>query len=450
MTETFASGLSRLYGSWDSRALSDQALATAKLGFLDVIGCIVGGAPSPTAAMVRELAQAQGQSAEASVLGTALQLSAPLAALVNGVAGHVLDYDDMNATMIAHPSVVLVPAVLALGEARGSSGPEALSAYVLGFEVDACFARIMVPHHYDAGWHSTSSLGIFGATAAASRLLGLEGARMLNALAIAASNSAGLRGNFGSMTKSLHAGQAAEGALRAALLAERGFTGRCDVFDAPGGYFSTYGKNREPRPAPAGNALEIEASGIGIKPYACCGAGVSVMDAALDLRSAHRFDPADITRVDCVVADMAASIMPYREAADGLQAKYCIAYCAAVALLDGKGGLAQFTDERVNRSDVRRLIGQTHVEAAARMASGAGEFGVEMTLSLADGRRLSTALKMPRGHPNRPLDDSAQLDKFLECAAPGLGEERARRAASLLRSLEAHDSLRPLIACLRP
>jgi 2-methylcitrate dehydratase PrpD len=446
---THAAVLTRLYDAVAARTLSPRALATAKLGLFDIVGCIVGGARTPTARTVRELAHEQSGGGGVAVLGTRECLPVGLAALANGVAGHVLDYDDMKSTMIAHPSVVLGPVVFALAQARGKHGRDILDAYVVGFEVNAHFGRTMIPRHYDAGWHSTSSLGIFGATAAAARLLDLDAKGALNALAIAASNSAGLRGNFGSQTKSLHAGQAAEGAVRAALLSARGFSANPEVFDAPGGYFATYGRNDKPRPAPAAGALEIESSGIGIKPYACCGAGVSVIDAALDLHHEHALAGARIGAIDVVLSPMATSIMPFHEAEDGLQAKYSLAYCAAVAVLDGKGGLAQFQDERVARADVRELVRRTRVTADPRMVSGAGKFGIEMTVTLGDGRKVSTELEIPRGHPTRPLEADRQFAKFLECAAPVLGEPRAREAARRLDRLEAEDDLNALIELLR-
>lgn len=437
-----------LYASWREDALPARAIDTARMGILDVVGCIVGGAPTETAAKVRELAREQGVAAVASVFGTDLRLSAPLAALANGVAGHVLDYDDMNSTLVGHPSVVLVPAIFALGEIRGSSGRDVVSAYILGFEVDTWFGRLMVPHHYDAGWHATSSLGIFGAAAGASRLLGLDAHGMVNALAIAASKVAGLRANFGSMTKSLHAGDAAEGGLRAALLSARGFTANAALFDGPGGFFETYGASATARPAPEG-ALEIESSGIGIKPYACCGAGVSLIDAALDLREAHGPRADDVVEVECVVSEMAARIMPFHRAADGLQAKYCLEYCAAVTLLDGRAGLAQFDDERVCRADVQALAKRVSVRSDPRMASGAGRFGVELKVRLVEGSTFSTALEIPRGHPERQLEPDALLAKFLECAAPVLGEARARDAAAELRRIETLPDLRSLMQLLR-
>lgn len=447
MSDTHAARLARLYEGWSEGSLTSASIGTASMGVLDVAGCIVGGSATATAEMVRGYARELGAGTGSSVLGTGLRLAPPLAAFANGVAGHVLDYDDMSSTLVGHPSVVLVPAILAVGEAQGASGRAILSAYVLGFEVDCHFGRAMIPSHYDAGWHSTSSLGVFGAAAAVSRLLGLDGAGMLNALAIAASNVAGLRANFGTMTKSLHAGQAAEGGVRAASLSARGFTANTGLFDAEGGFFDAYRRNPQPKPEPA--TTEIEASGVGIKPYACCGAGVSLVDAALDLRARHALQAADIVSVEAVVSDMATRIMPLREAMDGLQAKYCLAYCAAVALIDGAGGLRQFEDERVLRDDVRALVKRTSVRADSRMASGAGRFGVELAVRTRDGRSLGTSVEVPRGHPSRPLTADQLVAKFMECSSTVLGEARAREAADRLRALEREPDITSMIALLR-
>lgn len=450
VTETHARQLLDLYQTWNEAALSAHSRELARIGILDCVGCIVAGACTSTARLVRELATEQGSVAQSSVFGTRLRLSPPLAALANGVAGHVLDYDDMSSTLLGHPSVVLVPAIFALAEARQMSGREVVCAYVLGFEVDAWFGRLMIPRHYDTGWHATSSIGIFGAAAAASRLLRLDARGMLNALAIAASNVAGLRANFGSMTKSLHAGQAAEGGLRAAMLSARGFTANAGVFDATGGFFDAYGREPDHRVAPAGGRLEIDISGIGIKPYACCGAGQSLIDASLELHAAHTPKPGDIVALECLVSDMATRIMPFQAAADGLQAKYCLAYCAAVALLDGKGGLAQFEDERVGRADVQQLLDRVSVKADSAMASGGGRFGVRLSARMRDGRTLTTSLDLARGHPDRPLEMDQLIAKFLECSIPVLGEARAKQAVSRLQELERLERLEPLIEVLCP
>jgi len=450
MSAPRAQELLDLYAAVGDAALGAHSREVARMGILDCSGCIVAGSVTSTARIVRELAQEQGIVAQASVLGTRVKLAAPLAALTNGVAGHVLDYDDMSSTLLGHPSVVLVPAIFALAQARGKSGRDAVRAFVLGFEVDTWFGRLMIPRHYDAGWHATSSLGIFGATAAAAQLLGLDARGMLTALAIAASNVAGLRANFGSMTKSLHAGQAAEGGIRAASLAARGYSANTGVFDVAGGFFDAYGVEPGRSGARADGRLEIDTSGIGIKPYACCGAGQSVIDAALEIHAAHAPKSEDIVAAECRVSEMATRIMPFHAARDGLQAKYCLAYCAAVALLDGKGGLAQFADERVARSDVQRMLERVKVTADPALASGAGRFGVALAARLRDGRTLTASLDLPHGHPQHPLTDDELATKFLECAAPVLGEPRAKRAAAQLRDIERVERVATLIDLLCP
>lgn len=443
MSEPRSGQLRALVERIDAASLSPLAIARARMGILDAVGCIVGGSRTPAARAALALAREEGGDGDVPVLGTAVRLPAGLAALANGVAGHVLDYDDMSAAFVGHPSVVLVPAILALAGATRASGRAMIGAYVLGFEVDAWLGRLMVPRHYDAGWHSTSSLGVFGAAAAAARLLGLDAKATVNALAIAASSAAGLRANFGSMTKSLHAGLAAEAGVRAARLSARGFTANAAVFDGPGGFFEAYGMNEPARPASAG--LEIEGSGIGIKPYACCGAGVSVIDAVLQVRAIAGFHADSVEAVGCTVSAMARRIMPFAAASDGLQAKYCLAYCAAVALLDGKGGLAQFDDERVARADVQSLLRKVRVRDDRSMVSGAGRFGVDLHVRLHDGSVRSATLEVPLGHPLHPLDDEALAAKFLECAGPVVGEARAREAAARLASLDTQPDLARVI-----
>ena len=417
----------------------------ARMAMLDCLACIVAGSATAPARMALDLALAQGARGVAAALGTHERLAPVPAAFVNGVAGHALDFDDMTAIMIGHPSVALVPAILALAQSSGQGPVAVLDAYVAGFEVATWFGRRMIPAHYDAGWHSTSSIGVFGATAAGARLLGLDAESTLNALAIAASNACGLRANFGSMTKSLHAGQAAETGVRAALLSAGGFTANTGLFDDAGGIFDLYGIQSPQRYTLAEGALEIDATGIGLKPYACCGAGVSAMDAAIDTFVAHAPVAHDIVAIDCRVSHMATRIMPYAQAADGFQAKYCLPYCVAVALLDGCGAIAQFEDSRVARDDVQRLMQRVRVTADDAMAQGEGRFGVELRTTLRDGRVLVESLDVPRG-----LSQAELGTKFMGCVAPVHGEAHAARALSAIGELERLDGISALVELLCP
>jgi 2-methylcitrate dehydratase PrpD len=444
-----ATYLHQLYTSWNDDRLTESGRATAKMGFLDLLGCAVAGSATEPAAIVRDLARSSRGYGEAAVFGTDLRASAAYAALANGTAGHVLDYDDMNAVLTGHPSVVLVPVVMGLGEAGRRSGTAVLSAYILGFEVSTYFGRLMNPTHYRAGWHATSSLGVLGGAAAAAHLLQLDGDRMLDALAIAASSAKGLRANFGSMTKSLHAGQAAESGIRAALLASRGFTGNTTLFDAADGFFSVFGRALEPVEPNADRDLEIDGSKIGIKPHACCGAGVSLIDAMIAIQKRHAPSRSEVIGIDCRVSELAAQIMPLTQANDGLQAKYCLSYCAAIALLDGKGGLDQFSDERVAQADVQDLMQRTRVDAASRLSSQGGCFEAEATVTLADGRTLFETVRIPLGHPSRPLSREQLFGKFHECTDPILGEEKSRHIISVVDSLEELADVREMAALLQ-
>lgn len=413
-----------------------KSFTVATMAITDILACIIAGAETSPAAIARRFALSQSASGGAAILGTSLHAAPASAAFVNGVAGHVLDFDDMTPIMIGHPSVVLVPAILAIAQTRAMRMGDVLDAYVAGFEVAAWFGRRMIPAHYEAGWHSTSSIGVFGATAACARLLGLDAESMLNALGIAASLASGIRANFGSMTKSLHAGQAAEAGVRAAMLSAEGFTSNTTLFDRSDGYFGLYGTQSPARYTLAAGQLEIDTTGIGLKPYACCGAGVSVMDAAIDIFRRHNLHPAQIASAQCRVSAMASRIMPYENPADGLQAKYSLPYCVAVGLLDGDGGNAQFEDARVLREDVQSLIRRVTVTADSSMTQGQGLFGVELRVVLNDGRVLVETLDTPRGHPTRPMSDDALGKKFFDCVAPVLGQAQADHALAALRPID--------------
>jgi 2-methylcitrate dehydratase PrpD len=224
-----------------------------------------------------------------SVWGTGLRASAPDAALANGTAAHALDFDDMCFVSLAHPSAPLVPAVIAAGEIAGASGRAVLDAYIIGFEIQARLGRLMNPRHYQRGWHCTSTLGAISAAAGASRLFGLDAAATEHALAIAASSASGLKENFGTMVKPLHAGLAARDGVMAALLAKGGLTGSAKAIDGPQGYlraFDSEGTDLANAVGDLGSRWEILDTGITVKLYPSCAGTHPTLDALLDLARA--------------------------------------------------------------------------------------------------------------------------------------------------------------------
>src|SRR6185295_15005941 len=233
----------------------------------DTVGVTLAGASEPASLIVRHVVEAEGGDA-CTVFGTPVRASMSGAALANGTAAHALDYDDMCFVSLAHPSAPLVPAVLAAAESARLSGRAVLDAYVVGFEIEARLGRLMNPRHYQRGWHCTSTLGTIGAAAAVGRLLGLDAAAAGHALAIAASQASGLKENFGTMVKPLHAGLAARNGVLAALLARGGMVASRQAFEGPQGFlraFDSGGDGIADAIADLGVRWEIEETGITVK-----------------------------------------------------------------------------------------------------------------------------------------------------------------------------------------
>jgi 2-methylcitrate dehydratase PrpD len=269
----------------------------ATRAFIDTIGVAIAARREECFSI---LAGTLGQAAGgATVLPTRGRTSAAEAALLNGTAGHALDYDDVADEIKGHPSVVLVCALLALAEARGSSGRDLLEAYAVGFEVACAIARgLPVEPHYRRGWHATATVGILGAVAGAGRLLRLDQSQIQNALGIAASMASGSRQNFGTMTKPLHAGLVARDVVLAAELAAAGFTADPHQLEGALGYFAMYGVN--PRVSEVHSALEqprvLLEHGLNVKKYPCCYGTHRMADAALNLRE-HGLRAADVRSI---------------------------------------------------------------------------------------------------------------------------------------------------------
>jgi 2-methylcitrate dehydratase PrpD len=423
-------------------ALPPAAVQGARRAILDTLGVMLAGAPEDTAERARALIAHRRGAAEATVAGTPLRASIEDAALVNGVAAHVLDYDDVNASLSGHPSAPVLAAALALAERERVSGAALLTAFVVGVEIEAKLGRALNPAHYEAGWHATSTLGVFGVAAAAAKLLGLPADRMVNALAIAASMASGLKANFGTDCKSLHVGHAARCGLEAAQLAAAGFTGNPRVLEHGDGFGSTFGAGTAPAwertVADLGAPHDVAEPGIGVKRFPSCASTHQSLDAMLDLIDLHALDPAAVESVECGVSYMVPHQLIYDRAETGLQGKFSMPYCVSVALLDRTVGLAQFADERVRRADVQALMPRVrmfvHPEQTTR-ASLAKRFA-EVTVRMVDGRRFDRRVDQAKGQPRNPLTD-AELDvKFRDCAVRVLPADRVEALLDAVRSLE--------------
>ena len=446
--------LARLAGFTIAGAPPTEARAAAATAFLDTIGVALAGTGEAASRAVRDVVALESPG-PCVVLGTGLRASATGAALANGTAAHALDFDDMCFVSLAHPSAPLVPATLAAAETAGASGRAALDAYVIGFEIEARLGQSMNPRHYERGWHCTSTLGSVGAAAAASRLLGLDAERAAHALAIAASEASGLKENFGSMVKPLHAGLAARNGVLAALLAKAGMTASAKAIDGPQGFLHAFdgaGGDFAAASADLGSRWEILETGITVKLYPSCAGTHPAIDTILGLRREHDVQAGEIERIDVDVDSVTPTILIYPRPRSGLEAKFSMPFCAAAAALHGRVGIDTFEDATLADPALSALVSRVMMRVDASFDGRAPALTQSrVRIALRGGRVLEREAHGARGYPDRPATAEDLAAKFLACASRALPEAAAGHALQLLRALDTLPDLRRLgAAAARP
>src|SRR5688572_7176965 len=335
-----------------------EARDRAVVAVLDTVGVILAGAGEPASRIVQHVVAAEVGTG-CQVFGASASSSATGAALANGTAAHALDYDDMCFVSLAHPSAPLVPAAFAAAEVARASGAALLDAYVVGFEIEGRLGALMNPRHYQRGWHCTSTLGTIGAAAAACRLLGLDAQSTGHALAIAASEASGVKENFGTMVKPLHAGLAARNGVLAALLARGGMTASELALDGPQGLLhamDSEGTALADAIADLSTRWEILDTGITVKLYPSCAGTHPSLDAILDLRRRETFTADDVERIDIDVDSIVPTILIYDRPATGLEGKFSLPFCAAAAVAFGRVGIETFDAGTLTDPQVTALI----------------------------------------------------------------------------------------------
>lgn len=420
-------------------SVPEPVRATARAAILDALACAIAGRHEPVSQHLRSWALAQGSRPAATLWGTGERTSPALAALVNGAAAHALDFDDVSWAMNGHPSVPLLPAVFAAAEVTGASGSDFLRAFVAGFEVESRVGQALGRPHYEKGWHATSTAGVFGAAAAAGILLRLERAELRRAFGIATSRAAGTRANFGTDTKPLHAGLAARAGLEAAELAKLGVTAREDAVEAEMGLADLYAAKQPFSLPPLGTPFALERPGLELKPYPSCRFTHRTIDLVLALREKHA--GRELESLEIASDPLGLKILIYPTPRTGLEAKFSLPYCAAVAWLDGWPGLGAFSDARATSADVQSLLRRVVV----REARGPEE---EVEAVFADGTRERVTARHARGNPDLPLSDAQRLAKVRACVAPALGDAGADRLIAAVDGLESLASAAELARCV--
>jgi len=420
----------------------EEAFRWAKDSILDCIGVALAGTKKDVGRIMTEYAREVGGMPESGVLAGGFKTSAANAALANGTLAHALDYDDYSLpNWMGHPTVPILPAVLALGQRRKISGKEALLAYVVGYEVGGRVGGGVGRGHYECGWHATATLGTMGATAASAKILKLDAAKTQMALGIASSEASGLRQNFGTMTKPLHAGLAARNGVMAASLAAKGFTADGCPLEGPIGFskvLTAGGYDLKKMTAGLGKNFLIVEHGISIKPYPCCADGHRCIDAMLHLVLKHDLKPPDVKSIECRTSDMVPRIMIRERPQTGDEAKFSMPFCMAIALTDRKLGLQQFTTERVRDPRVQELFALTkwvHPPEASGY-EGMERYPDRVTVTLRNGTVYSHEVSVSKGMPKNRVSDSELIAKYEECTDGVISPEQINRSIDMLHSLE--------------
>jgi 2-methylcitrate dehydratase PrpD len=411
-----------------------------KRSVLDGIGLALAGAVSHQAAISRKYFEALGIASPSgsTVIGTSLKLPARFAAFANGLSIHADDYDDTQLAvakdrvygLLTHPTAPALPPVLALAERDRRSGLDLMLAYQVGVEVECKVAEAIFPRHYQHGFHSTATCGSIGAAAGAAKLLGLDREATRRAISIGATQAGGLRENFGTMTKPFHAGRAAENGAFAAEIAALGFTASPNGLEAERGFFRAAGGGYDASmiDGKLGEPWTFAFPGVSIKPHPSGSLTHPGMAVMMDLILEHNIRPEQVKRVSVGTNHNMPNALIHHRPKNELQAKFSMEFCMAILLIERRAGLAEYTDEVVNRPDVQAMIAKVdfgvHPEAEA---AGFDKMTTIIEVELADGGRVRGQADFGKGSPANPMTDGELSEKFRQCAAwGGLASTRAK------------------------
>ena len=414
------------------------AISVIQTGFTDCAGVMIAGAGEP---VVQLLAAAlKPPPGEATLVFGKTTAAAPEAAWINAAAAHALDFDDV--ALRGHPSAVLVPAILAEAQVLGASGKAMMTAYAAGYETWAELVRRDADHHHGKGWHPTGIFGAIGAAAACASLRKLDAAGATHAIALGASQSAGLMANFGTMTKPFHAGRAAHAGVISARLAGAGFTASPDALEHPQGFLSAVspaGRINVEMPVDAGTNWKLTRDKLSVKKYPLCFCTHRALDGLLDLIASNPVAADKVSRVTVSISRTHATILRNHLPQTGLEAKFSMEFAMASVLVAKRAGLAELQDGFVRRPEIQALMPRVAIEIDEREDPAAPGKAIYDLVSVesTDGRRMESArVTQVRGGPEQPLTGAELWAKFEGCLQVGPGQVPARKLFETLMALE--------------
>jgi 2-methylcitrate dehydratase PrpD len=433
-----------------------EVIRLAQGFLLDGLGVALAGSTEEGSRILQAHVRQMGGKAEATVFGSGFMVPAAKAALLNGTAGHAMDYDDTQLStskegvygLLTHPTVPVLSAALAIGEKLRVSGKDLLFAYILGVEVECRIADAINRRHYQSGFHSTATMGGLGAVAAVGKLLHLGEEPLARALGIAASMSGGLRENFGTMTKPFHAGRAAETGVTAAQLAEKGFTSARNILEAKRGFFNAMagGYDEAKISGRLGCPYFLQEPGISIKPYPSGSLSHPAQDVILDLVKKHDLRAGDIETIEVGTNSNVPNALIYPMPKTALEGKFSIPFCMAIAVLDRKAGIVQFRDRKVRDPRVVELMKRVTLYVDDELeALGYDQVRSRVRVKLKNGETIEGRADVARGHPLKPMSWAEIGEKFRDCARLVLSRKSTEEAIEIVANLDRMRSISSLL-----
>ena len=396
-----------------------------------------------------------GGQPRASVWGKKFKTSSPLAALANGTFGHALDFDDINRSMRGHPTVPVLPATLAVAEEMKVSGEKVLEAFLLGFEVETKLGAGINPYLFENGWHPTAVLGSMGAAAASAKILNLPVEKTCMALGIAGSFASGLRQNFGTMTKPLHAGHAAQNGVVAAKLARRGYTADSAIVEGKLGYAQAFAGPKkydlDKITADLGSRFDILSPGVGLKRYPSCARTHPAIDAMLDMVMKNDILPENVQSISCAGSYTTPTMLIHSRPQTALEGKFSMEFCMALALLERKVELPHFKNQKVQDPRIQELIKKVSfsIRPDLNTIENSGNPSTTVKVLLKDGREFTKTVDEAKGTPGNPLNAEEARDKYRQCVKGIQSRREMEKSIEIVENLETLKKITVLTDLLR-
>lgn len=445
-----------------SEDIPNQVIQAAKKSILDGLGLAVAARKAETYSIASGFVRSLGAptSGAATEWGSDDKFAPSLAAFVNGVGIHADDYDDTQLAvsadrvygLLTHPTAPALPPALAIAETRGLGGRDLLLGYLVGVEVESKVAEAIHPRHYQHGFHATGTCGAIGSGAAASKLMGFDEEKTAVTLGLSASQAAGLRENFGTMTKPFHAGRAASAGVVAAEFVDKGWTASSNILEADRGFFRAAGGGFDIDliSGQLGNPWTFDSPGVSIKPHPCGSLTHPGMTEMLRLIESHDIRPEDVRKVSVGTNSNMPNALIHHRPVNSLQAKFSFEFCMAILLLERRAGLREFTDETVLRDDVQQLLRKVdfgvHQEAEN---AGYDKMTTIIDIEMNDGSVISGRADFGKGSPMNPMSYDEVAEKFMECVEfAGLPHSQANEIISMVAEIETLDNIATLMSQL--